>query len=270
MKRAVRIIIPICITLAILFCMAWYLLIYDRDFTRDVLLSSARFFENQGNHAISVWLYDLAYNQAEHNDDVAIELAQQYIDTGNYSRAEYTLSNAIADGGGIDLYVALCRIYVEQDKLLDAVNFLNKVSDPAIKAQLSQMRPAAPTVSPEPGIYNQYFSVTVNAELGTLYVTTDREYPSLEEDRYTGPIALNAGENTLFALAVAPNGLVSELAITVIPWAVSSKKSSSKMLPWKPRSVSSWVWLPIWCSLPTNSGTSRNLQSLQKQRIIRI
>ena len=213
MKRAVRIIIPICITLAILFCMAWYLLIYDRDFTRDVLLSSARFFENQGNHAISVWLYDLAYNQAEHNDDVAIELAQQYIDTGNYSRAEYTLSNAIADGGGIDLYVALCRIYVEQDKLLDAVNFLNKVSDPAIKAQLSQMRPAAPTVSPEPGIYNQYFSVTVNAELGTLYVTTDREYPSLEEDRYTGPIALNAGENTLFALAVAPNGLVSELAI---------------------------------------------------------
>lgn len=213
MKRAIRILIPICIAIAILFCMAWYLMIYDRDFTRDVLLSSARFFENQGNHAISVWLYDLAYNQAEHNDDVAIELAQQYISSGNYSRAEYTLSNAIADGGGIDLYIELCRIYVEQDKLLDAVNFLNKVTSPSIKEQLAQMRPAAPTVSPEPGFYNQYFSVTVSAEEGTLYVTTDREYPSLEEDRYTGPIALNAGENTLYALTVAPNGLVSELAI---------------------------------------------------------
>ena len=128
MKRAIRILIPICIAIAILFCMAWYLMIYDRDFTRDVLLSSARFFENQGNHAISVWLYDLAYNQAEHNDDVAIELAQQYISSGNYSRAEYTLSNAIADGGGIDLYIELCRIYVEQDKLLDAVNMLANIT----------------------------------------------------------------------------------------------------------------------------------------------
>lgn len=213
MKRAIRILIPICIAIAILFCMAWYLLIYDRDFTRDVLLSSARFFEDQGNHSISLWLYDLAYQQAAHNDDVAIELAQQYIKTGNYTRAEYTLTNAIADGGGIDLYVALCRIYVEQDKLLDAVSFLNKVTAPSIKEQLAQMRPATPSVSPEPGFYNQYFSVTVNADVGTLYVTTDKEYPSLKEDRYTGPIALNAGENTLYALTVAPNGLVSELAI---------------------------------------------------------
>lgn len=213
MKRAIRILIPFCIVIAILFCMAWYLLIYDRDFTRDVLLSSARFFEDQGNHSISLWLYDLAYRQASHNDDVAIELAQQYIETGNYTRAEYTLTNAIADGGGIDLYIELCRIYVEQDKLLDAVNLLNKVTSPTIKEQLAQMRPAAPTVSPEPGFYNQYFSVTINAEAGTLYVTTDKEYPSLKEDRYTGPIALNAGENTLYALTVAPNGLVSELAI---------------------------------------------------------
>lgn len=213
MKKVIRVLIPLFLVIAILFCMAWYLLIYDRDFTRDVLLSSARFFEEQGNHSISLWLYDLAYQQAEHNDDVAIELAQQYIDAGNYTRAEYTLTNAIADGGGIDLYVALCRIYVEQDKLLDAVNFLNKVSAPAIKAELTQMRPAAPSVTPEPGIYNQYFTVTVTAQTGTLYVTTDKEYPSIHEDRYADPIPLMAGENTIYALAVAPNGLVSELAI---------------------------------------------------------
>ena len=213
MKKAIRILIPLCLIIAILFCTAWYLLIYDRDFTRDVLLSSARFFEEQGNHSVSLWLYDLAYQQAEHSDDVAIELAQQYIDNGNYTRAEYALTNAIAEGGGIDLYVALCRIYVEQDKLLDAVNFLNKVADPTIKAQLAQMRPAAPTVSAKPGFYNQYFSVAVTAETGTLYVTTDKEYPSLKEDRYTSPVPLVAGENTLYALAVAPNGLVSELAI---------------------------------------------------------
>ena len=213
MKKAIRILIPLCLIIAILFCTAWYLLIYDRDFTRDILLSSARFFEEQGNHSVSLWLYDLAYRQAEHGDEVAIELAQQYVSNGNYTRAEYALTNAIAEGGGIDLYVALCRIYVEQDKLLDAVNFLNKVADPTIKAQLSQMRPAVPTVSSKPGFYNQYFSVAVTAETGTLYVTTDKEYPCLKEDRYISPVPLVAGENTLYALAVAPNGLVSELAI---------------------------------------------------------
>ena len=76
MKKFFRILIPIILVLAILACIGWYLLIYDRDFTRDMLLEGARFFENQGNHEISGWFYDQAYNQASNNGVVAIELAQ--------------------------------------------------------------------------------------------------------------------------------------------------------------------------------------------------
>ena len=119
MKKAFRIMVPILLALAILLCMGWYLFIYDREFTRDSLLYCARHFDNKGNRALASWFYDRAYDQAGDNDNVAIELANQYKADGNYTQAEATLAQAIEDGGGINLYIALCKTYVEQNKLLD-------------------------------------------------------------------------------------------------------------------------------------------------------
>lgn len=212
MKRFVRIFIPVILALSILLCMGWYLFVYDREFTRDMLLGTARYLENQGNHNAAAWFYESAYSQASNNEAVAIELAEQYKSGGNYTKAEFTLSGAIADGGGLDLYVALCKTYVEQDKLLDAVKMLASVSDPQIKEALETMRPAAPTASPNPGFYSQYISVSVENESGALYVTADGQYPSLSQTPYTEPITLAEGENTLLAIAVAENGLVSPLS----------------------------------------------------------
>ena len=129
MKKTIRILLPVFLVLIIVASSCWYLFVYDREFTRDMLVSFARMSENQGNHGIATWFYNQAYSQAGDNDSVAIELAQQHKKSGNYTKAEYTLSNAIADGGGITLYIELCKIYVEQDKLLDAVNMLNKSFD---------------------------------------------------------------------------------------------------------------------------------------------
>ncbi len=212
MKRTLKIILPIVLTLAILLCSAWYLLVYDRDFTRDMFLGIARYAESNGKQTIAAWFYDQAYLQAGDNDDVAIELAEQYKKNGNYTQAQYTLAHAIADGGGIDLYIALCKTYVEQDKLLDAVKMLDNVSNAEIKAQLDDLRPKAPTATPEPGgIINQYISVTLQAESGTIYVTTDRDYPSIQDDLYRQPIPLTDGENTIRAVAIGENGLISKL-----------------------------------------------------------
>ena len=154
MKKFFRIIIPIILVLAIIACIGWYLFIYDRDFTRDMLLQGARYFDDQGNHAISGWFYDQAYEQAANNDAVAIELAEQHKANGNYTKAEYTLTRAISDGGSAELYVALCKTYAEQDKLLDVVKLLDSVLsddsnvDPAVKQDLQAMRPAAPCMFP--------------------------------------------------------------------------------------------------------------------------
>lgn len=219
MSRFFKILIPIILTIAIIACIGWYLFIYDRDFTRDMLLQGARYFENSGNHEVSGWFYDQAYQQADNNDAVAIELAQQHKASGNYTKAEYTLTKAISDGGTAELYIALCKTYIEQDKLLDAVKMLDAVLsedssvDPQVRQELQQLRPVAPTCSPSTGFYSQYINVDISAESGMLYVNANGEYPSVTDDPYTESVKLVDGENTLYAIAVSENGLVSPLSI---------------------------------------------------------
>ena len=212
MKRLIRVLFPLILVIAIIFCLVWYIFEYDREFTRDMLLTGARYFEAQGNRTVAAAFYDLAYSHSGDNDAVAIELAAQYKASGNYTKAEFTLSNAISDGGDVELYIALCQTYVEQDKLLDAVAMLNSITSPEIKEKLEVLRPKAPTVSAEPGFYSQYISVDVLSDGGTLYVTTNGEYPSVSEAPYSEPIQLVLGENTIIALSVAENGLVSPLS----------------------------------------------------------
>ena len=219
MKKFFKIVIPILLALAIIACTGWYLFIYDRDFTRDMLLGGARYFDDQGNHAISSWLYDQAYLQAGDNDTVAIELAEQHKADGNFTKAEYTLTRAISDGASTELYVALCKTYAEQDKLLDVVKLLDAVLaedstvDPQVKQELQALRPAAPVCSPDAGFYSQYISAEVSCQSGTLYVNPYGEYPSIHDTPYSEPVVLADGENTLYALAVSEDGLVSPLSI---------------------------------------------------------
>ena len=213
MKQILRKLVPFLLVLVILASIAWYCFVYDRDFTRDMLLKQARFHSTEGSPELASWFYDLAYKHSGQDEIVAIELANQFKAVGNYTKAEYTLSNAIADGGTVDLYIALCKTYVEQDKLLDAVQMLDSVADPVIKTQLDMLRPAAPVCSPEPGFYSEYISLDFQVTDGTLYCTTDGIYPSTEEAPYSEPIPLEIGETLVHALTVSPSGLVSPLSV---------------------------------------------------------
>ena len=213
MKKVLRVLVPLLLIIAILGSLIWYIFVYDRTFTRDLLLSGARFSADSGYKDLSSMFYDLAYQQSGQDENVAIELADQYKAEGNYTKAEYTLSNAIADGGTSELYIALCKTYVEQDKLLDAVTMLDNIGDPAIKEELTALRPTITAISPTPGFYSQYVSVTLEASEGLIYYSTSAEYPSIDTEPYTAPLDLPNGETTLYALAVADNGLVSPLAL---------------------------------------------------------
>ena len=212
MKKFLKIAIPLLLAVLILVGIGWYFLQYNTGFTRDFLLQQARRLEEDGKHELAVWFYNLAYEQSKGNDAVAIELAQQFKDIGNYTKAEYTLSKAIEDGGSAELYIALCKTYLEQDKLRDAVLMLDKVADPEVKAQLDAMRPAAPVASAQSGTYMQYISVELTGE-GTLYVNLQEDFPSLHTDLYREAITLEEGQTTLFAVSVAENGLVSPLSV---------------------------------------------------------
>lgn len=211
MKKVLKFLVPILLAIVIVLCLVWYLFVYDRAFTRDVLLSSARFFDSNNKPAVAAWFYDLAYNQSVDSDEVAIELAQQHKLDGNFTQAEVVLSKAIEENASAALYTALSRTYVEQDKILDAVKLLGGITNAQILAEMETLRPAAPTVSPDPGFYNQYIPVTVSAESGKLFVGIG-EYPSIMDKPCTEPVILTDGENILYAVAVADNGLVSPLA----------------------------------------------------------
>lgn len=211
MKKVFKFIVPIILAVAIVLCMVWYLFVYDRAFTRDVLLYSARHFDRNNKPAAAAWFYDLAYNQSVDSDEVAIELASQHKMDGNFTQAEVILSKAIEDDASTALYAALCRTYVEQDKILDAVKLLDGITDPAIRAEMDALRPAVPAVSPEPGLYNQYIPVTITGEGGQIFVSTNGDYPSIMDKPCTEPVVLTDGENLIRAVVVAENGLVSSM-----------------------------------------------------------
>ena len=212
MKKASKILVPLLLGLVILGSIFWYLFVYDRAFTRDMLLSQARFQDMHGNSKLSSWFYDLAYDFSGHDDNVAIELANQYKGDGNFTKAEFTLTHTIASKPTVEAYTALSKTYVEQDKLLDAVQLLENVSDPAIKAQLEAMRPKAPEADQKPGFYSHYMDIRLVSDGETICYTTDGSFPSVRTNLFSEAITLPDGETHLQAIAVNELGLVSPIS----------------------------------------------------------
>ena len=212
MKKATRFLVSLMLLLLIIASIIWYLFIYDRAFTRDTLLSQARYQAINGNSRLSSWFYDCAYNFSGHDENVAIELANQYKKTGNYTKAELTLTTSIRDNPTVELYTALSEVFVEQDKLLDAVSLLEQIPEGSIRQEIENQRPSAPQADQEPGFFSQYIDVHLTTDGDAIFYTTDGDYPSMAGDRYSSGITLPAGETKIRAIAVKENGLVSRVA----------------------------------------------------------
>ncbi len=213
MKKALKLIISLILIAALLGGAAWYFLLYNPALTTDLLLDWGAGAQSRGHTNTAIRYYRWAYQLSGQDPELAIQLAKAYQQADNYTKAEYTLANAIAAGGSLDVYLTLCQIYVEQDKLLDAVTMLDQIADPSIKSQLDAMRPAAPTANLTPGFYNQYMEVSLTSGGGDLYVSTEGEYPSTRTDSYSESISLGLGETTICALSVSEQGLVSPLSV---------------------------------------------------------
>ena len=223
MKKAARIIIPIVLILVILLGSAWYMFVYDRDFTRDMFLHSARFFHSEGNHKIASWCYDCAYTMSADNDSVAIELSQQHAEDGNYLQAEKALTAAISDSPSTTLYVALSKLYLEQDKVLDAVKLMDQICgdnskiDSNIRNELKKLRPSAPVAKavPNPEDPTLDKSVTFTTTNASLYINKSGTFPLYNDKTYrygsTATIDFNEGMNDFYAVAISDDGIVSSL-----------------------------------------------------------
>lgn len=212
MNKFIKFIVPLLLAVLIIASIGWYLFVYDRDFTQHMLLQQARNSDTKGYAKLSSFFYDLAYEFNGQDQNVAIELANQYKRDGNYTKAEYTLVNAIYDGATVELYAALCQTYVEQNKILDAVNMLDSISNTSLKSQLDTLRPAAPAADYADGFYSEYISISLTSDPGTIYYTIDGDYPSRSSSAFTEAIPLTVGETTIRSVCIGENGLVSPLS----------------------------------------------------------
>ena len=211
MKHTLKILIPILLILALLIGACWFFLIARRDLTESVFTYWGNHFYNNGRYGRAITCYKLAMHFAPKDAELAIWLSNAYKRSGNYTKAEYTLVNAITQSpDAADLYIALSKTYVEQDKLLDAETMLGRITNDTVRTQIDALRPAAPVIEPESGTYTEYIDVTITGTEGTVYAVCNSDFPAEETDIYTGPISLTAGESKIVALSVADNGLVSD------------------------------------------------------------
>lgn len=213
MKRALKIIIPIFLLIAIFLAAAWFFLSFRPDLTCQFFVNRAESALSQGNYARAVRYYDRAWGLYPEDADIAIALSNAHKQNGNYTKAEYTLVSAISSNpDDLELYLELSSTYVKQDKLLDADQMLSRTTNPAIKEQLDALRPAAPVIQPESGYYTEYIDISLAYTSGTAYLSIDSDFPSRYSDLYTEPQTLGSGESTVYAIVVSDDGLVSPAA----------------------------------------------------------
>ncbi len=209
MKKTLKIVLPILLVLALLATGYWFFFRARVDLTTGMLRRFADSQLESGHYSMAIRCYRWANSLDPQDSDVAVRLAEAYRKSGNYTKTESTLVHAIYDAPeDAELYRQLCRVYVEQDKLLDAQQLLDGISNELVRQELDAQRPAAPVFSPESGFYSEYISVELTAE-APCYVSRDGSYPSLETDAYGGAIQLPGGDSRLCAVAVGENGLVS-------------------------------------------------------------
>lgn len=164
-----------------------------------------------GKYARAINRYETAVELDPKTPEYVLKLADACIAEGSYTKAERSLVSAIRNAPSTELYCKLSAVYIAQDKLLDSQKMLDSITDPAIRAEIDAMRPAAPEFSHESGEYDEYIELALTGSGGKIYYSTTEQYPSVETEAYAAPIALPAGETHISAILVGDNHLVSPL-----------------------------------------------------------
>ena len=149
MRKALKIILPLVLIAVLLITAYWFFFQYRKDVAARLCVSIGDGQHNAGKYDNAITWYGYANALTPENAAIALKLSDAYRDSGNYTKTEYVLVNAIyASPDCTDLYVALCRAYIEQDKLMDAQRMLDQIHNETVLAELNARRPAAPTVTP--------------------------------------------------------------------------------------------------------------------------
>ncbi|MDL2288912.1 tetratricopeptide repeat protein, partial [Oscillospiraceae bacterium OttesenSCG-928-F05] len=176
-----------------------------------------RHFEKAMEHVVSgdymkaAEQYEKALEADPGNGKIRTAAANYYYQSGNYTKAEYHYAQGISHNPGrSENYVMLCKVYVEQDKLRDAVALLDGITNAVAYQTVSAQRPLPPEIQPEPGRFEEKLKITASAPEGTVCLSLgENTFPSVEVP-YDGPVTPEPGTITVRAVAVR-DGLVSPM-----------------------------------------------------------
>ena len=184
--------------------------LYYFFWTAENFASLGKSAMKDGKYSRAVTFYEMAVKLDPGKADYVLSLADACIADGSYTKAERSLVGSIKDAPSVELYTKLSSVYVAQDKLLDAQEMLDSITDTALRGELDALRPAAPVLTPEPGEYDEYIDLSIEHAADT-YVSLTEQYPSTGSECYAEPMTLPAGSTHVTAISVGEDGLVSTL-----------------------------------------------------------
>lgn len=145
--------------------------------------------------------------------DARLQLVQIYQSQGNFERAEKLLDEGlILQPRYEEFYRQKVRLLTEQNRIPEALEYLDNISATYIVVKLNAERPGAITAAPIPGTYTNSVEVTLNIPAETtVYYTTDGSAPDKNSTVYSPGevIRVDRGSVNIRAFAINENGMPS-------------------------------------------------------------
>lgn len=155
--------------------------------------------------------YMKALGEDESSVDARVALANTYEKLEKYEEIVALMERGIElSPATYEYYAATVKAYVYLDKIDQARDFMEGITNSYVLLKLQRNQPDPITFSKEPGTYDAPISINLAAPVGaTIYFTTDGSTPSLSSQTYSDPIALELGTMHLRCFALGSSGIIS-------------------------------------------------------------
>jgi len=193
----------------------WF--VYTQD--PNAFGSSGKYLE-QGNEALAqsdlktaLEYFEKCLDADPKESAARLRAVEIYRAQGNYQKAEQLLVDGLTlQPRYEEYYRQMIYLYTEQNRVAEALEYMNSITTTYIVVKLNEERPSAISASPLPGIFSEGQNVTLNVpDNTTVYYTLDGSAPDRNSEIYTpgSPIRVEKGTVNLRAVALNDKGMPS-------------------------------------------------------------